>query len=220
MVNEADTFGTDPAMGHPERALALGYAPAARRRALAAVFALDATLAKLTRQTRDPMVAQLRLTWWHEALSGLGARSVPGQPILEVLAPEVATGRVSPDALATIVEGWEALLEDAPIDHARARGAALFAAGAGVLGAGDPVAVAGQGWGLADLALHTPDPAVAQEARAAAAGLLEAAAGQRWSRAGRPLGALALVARADLAGTPAGAPGRVLALLRLRLTGR
>lgn len=218
MVNAAETYGIDPAVGHAERALALGYAPAARREGLAALFALDATLARLTRHTRDAMVAQMRLTWWHEALSALGTRDVPGQPILEALAGQVSAGRVTPAGLAAIVEGWEALLDDAPLAHARQRGAALFAAAAGVLGAADPVAAAGEGWALADLVLHTPDPAVGAEARTLAAAALTST--HRWSRAGRPLGALALVARNDLAGIAPGAPARVLALLRLRLTGR
>jgi phytoene synthase len=218
MALYTDTFGIDPATGHAERALALGYAPAPRRQALAAVFALDATLAKLTRHTRDPMVAQMRLTWWHEALSRLGTRDVPGQPILAALSGEVAAGRVTPAGLAAVVEGWEALLDDEPLMHARQRGAALFAAAAGVLQADDPVAAAGEGWAFADLALHTPDATVVAAARAEAVRAL--ASPQCWSRPGRPLGALALVARNDLAGIRAGAPKRVLALLRMRLTGR
>lgn len=224
MVNDVETlgaaFGIDPAMGHAERGLALGYAPPDRRPALVALFALDATLARLTRRTRDPMVAQMRLTWWHEALTGLGQRTVAGQPILAALAPEMEAGRLTPAMLTAIVEGWEALLEDAPLEHARGRGGALFATAAAVLGANDPAAAAGEGWALADLALNTPDHVAAAQARAAAAGPLADAAAHRWSRAGRPLGALALVARGDLAGQPQGSPRRVLALMRLRLTGR
>jgi phytoene synthase len=220
MVNFTETWGVDPAMGHAERALALGYAAPERRRALSALFALDASLAKLTRHTRDPMVAQMRLTWWHEALSGLAERAIPGQPILIALEGEVAEGRATPAGLAAIVEGWEALLDGEALDHARRRGGALFTAAAGMLGADDVVTPAGEGWALADLALATPDPAMAATARAAAAAPLAAATAQRWSRGGRALGGLALAARADLAGAPEGAPGRVLALLKLRLTGR
>lgn len=222
MVNASETLGIDPAAGHPERGLALGYAPAERRPALLALFALDATLGKFARHTRDPLVAQMRLTWWHEALAGLNVRAVPGQPILAALAPEVAAGRLDPALLTGMVEGWEALLEGDPLDHARQRGAALFAAAAAVLGVPETQvqAAAGEGWALADLALHTPDVTVAEQARGAAAPLLTRAGAQRWRPSERPLGALALIARADLAGTPAGSPARVLALLRLRLTGR
>lgn len=220
MVNLAETFGIDPAMEHAERTLALGYAPSDRRTALSALFALDATLAKLTRRTRDPMVAQMRLTWWHDALSRLAERGIAGQPILSALEGEVTAGRVAPAGLGAIVEGWEALLDGESLAHARGRGAALFAAAAGVLGAEDAVTSAGEGWALADLARATPDRALADVARAEAARPLAAALAQRWSRAGRPLGALALVARGDLTGTPPGGPGRVFALMRMRLTGR
>jgi len=219
MVNDAKTFGIDPAMGHPERALALGYAPVAAREPVAALFALDATLARLTLGTRDPMVAQLRLTWWYEALGARGG-STPPQPILRALATAGADGA----RLAAMVEGWERLL-DAP-DEAALRGFAaergdLFAEAARLAGAGDDVVAAGRGWALADLAQSSADAALAASARQLAGPLLGQAAAQRWSGAGRFLGALVHVARADLAGTRAsGAPARVARLAWHRLSGR
>jgi phytoene synthase len=82
----------------------------------------------------------------------------------------------------------------------------------------DPLGEAGRGWALADLAGHLSDPATAASARAAALPLLMSATRHRWSRAGRPLGALAHIARLDLAG-PA-TPWRVARLAWHRLTGR
>ena len=221
MVNEAQTFGIDPAGAHPERALALGYAPAAARGGVAAVFALDATLSKLTLGTRDPMVAQLRLTWWYEALVALGtSEAPPPQPILHALA---AAGAHSAE-LAETEAGWERLLgslDDADLmAFAQARGAIFREAGR-LACAGDEVSAAGEGWALADLARTTADPALAGRAAVMAAPLLAQAAGQRWSAAGRFLGALVHVARADLAGVrPIGAPARVARLAWHRLTGR
>ncbi|WBH16022.1 hypothetical protein [Sphingomonas radiodurans] len=220
MVNDAETFGIDPAGGHPERVLALGYAPVAARDGVAAVFALDATLAKLALGTRDAMVAQLRLTWWYEALMGIGTGAAPAQPILRAL---VAAGADGP-ALAGMEEGWELLLaapDDAALGaFAEARGLA-FREAARLAGAADDVAAAGAGWALADLAPATADAGLAARARAMAAPLLERAARQRWSGAGRFLGALVHVARADLAGVrPIGAPSRVARLAWHRMTGR
>ncbi|ONF95511.1 hypothetical protein [Sphingomonas jeddahensis] len=220
MVNDAETFGIDPAGGHAERVLALGYAPARAAPGIAAAFALDATLAKLALGTRDPMVAQLRLTWWHEALRALGGGVPPAQPILQTLAIAGADGTM----LAAMSDGWEHLLappspEDMSI-FAVARGQ-LFEIAARLAGARDAVADAGQGWALADLAQATADPTVARIAAGMAEPLLKLAAGQRWSGEGRFLGALVHIARADLAGThPVGAPRRVARLAWHRMTGR
>lgn len=216
------TLGIDPAAGHPERRLAWSYAHASDRPALIALFALDATLARLVRGTRDSMVAGMRLEWWHQALGALDAAPPPPQPVLRALAEAVLPRGVSGAGLTTIVEGWEALLdgEDAAARHARDRGAALFAAAGRVLdAAGDPIEKAGEGWALADLALHSLDPALAASARAMAEPLLRDATSARWSREGRALGAMAHGARMDLAGSTPGSPRRVARLLRHRLTG-
>lgn len=220
MVNAADTFGIDPAMGHPERALALSYAPRAGRAGLIALFALDAMLAQLARHTRDAMVAQMRLTWWSEALERLDTAPPPGQPILAALAASVLPRNVSGAALVPIVDGWLAWLAGDADAHAEARGVGLFAAAGALCGStADPLTAAGRGWALADLARGAAEPATSARLAALAAAPL-AAADRRWSRAGRALGAMALSARMDLAGSPPGAPRRVARLLRLRLTGR
>jgi phytoene synthase len=220
MVNDAETLGIDPAAGHPERALALGYAPAGARAGVTAAFALDATLARLALGTRDPMVAQLRLTWWYESLANLHLGETAGQPILRALASSGADGK----ALAIMEEGWERLLgtpeDDELAAFARARGV-LFHETGRLAGAGDAVSAAGEGWALADLARATGDPALAARAARLAAPLLAEAAAQRWSVRGRFLGALVHIARADLAARhPIAAPRRVARLAWHKLTGR
>lgn len=220
MVNATETFGIDPAAGHPERELALGYAPPAARGAVSALFALDATLAKLAMGTRDPMVAQLRLTWWHDTLGALGAREPPAQPILRALSAAGADGPM----MAETAVGWERLLSDlddeALIAFGEERGG-LFCEAARLAGAPDNASAAGQGWALADLSRLTIDPALARRAAALAAPLLDRASAQRWSRTGRFLGALVHVARADLADPQTvGSPARVLRLAWHRVSGR
>ncbi|UVO49144.1 squalene/phytoene synthase family protein [Sphingomonas sp. SUN019] len=220
MVNDAVTFGIDPAAGHPERMLALSYAPADRRRTLAALFALDATLAKLALGTREPLVAQMRLTWWYEALSALSAAAPPAQPILRVL----QAAQVDGEALAAMIEGWERLLDEP--DEAALRAfavarAGLFRVAGDLLGASDLVEKAGQGWALADLARITARPETRASATRLATPLLASACKWRWSGTGRPLGALAHSARMDLVGHSApGSPARVGRLAWHRLTGR
>lgn len=217
----------------PEHALALSYAPAAERAALAALLSLDHTLGQILRTMRDPLVGQMRLTWWHEALVALDTAPPPAQPVLRALAAEVLPRGGSGAALAEMIDGWEILLDPDPLGHsalesyAAARGGTLFTVAGRILGAPlhDPVAAAGRGWALADLACHSRDAATAERPHALAIALLDAALALRWSRAARPLGALAHGARMDLRrprGTApaAGAPGRVARLAWHRLTGR
>ncbi|MBO9622801.1 MAG: squalene/phytoene synthase family protein [Sphingomonas sp.] len=216
----------------PERALVLAYAPGDRRAALAALLALDDALALLLRTTREPALGQMRLAWWREALARLDTEPAPAEPVLQGIAQALLPLGVTGASLVPIVHGWEVLIEEEALDaDALARfGAgrgALFVAGGRALGAtpGDPVEDAGRGWALADLARNLRGAEEAGEARAQAGRLLDEALRQRWSARGRALGALAHLARMDLAlaedaPVPHGAPRRVARLFWHRLTGR
>ncbi|WP_169803448.1 squalene/phytoene synthase family protein [Sphingomonas pruni] len=204
--------------------LALSYAPNRSRAALDALFTLDAALGNVLRTTREPLVGQMRLAWWREALQGLDASGAPAEPVLQSLASAVLPLGIEASALSGTVDAWEPLLGDignGSIDeHARLRGRALFIMAGGALGAAadDPVGDAGEGWALADLAANLSDPSLASRAREEAAAKLTAARRSRWSRNGRALGALALIADRQLSGPIP--PTFVLRLARFRLSGR
>jgi len=210
----------------PERALILTYAPTAGRAALAALLALDDALAQLLRTTREPAIGQIRLAWWRERLEALDAGPPPAEPVLRALAESGVPGA----SLAPIVDGWEVLIEErldarALTRFGEGRGALFVAAGAAMGAEGDPLVEAGQGWALADLARHLGEAEEAEAARAMAGPLLQAATAARWGKGGRALGAMAHLARRDLAlapgeAPPIGAPSRVARLLWHRLTGR
>lgn len=213
-----------------ERALALAYAPAASRGALAALFALDERLADIVRSTTQPLVGQMRLTWWHEALSGLGSGTPPAEPLIAELDRLAREGLLDGAGLLPLIEGWEQLLEPLPLPDAaleafaRDRGGTLFAAAARASGA-EPstrVQAAGEGWALVDLACHVSDRATAERALALARHRLASGA---WPRRLRALGVLAVLARRDArAGLGAtrrqGSPGRVARALWHGVTGR
>ncbi|NJR79045.1 squalene/phytoene synthase family protein [Sphingomonas corticis] len=210
---------TPPATVFAWSATAFGAAPAA-------LFALDAALADVVRSTRTPMVGQMRLTWWHDALHALDAAAAPAQPVLRALAAHVVP-RVPGAVLARMIEGWDVLIEEERLDaaalerFAEGRGARLFAALATVLQAADDPAIgaAGRGWALADLASHVEAgaDAIAAEARRS----LAEAEIMRWRGAARPIGALARDAALALAGKgESGGPRRAAGVLRRVVTGR
>jgi 15-cis-phytoene synthase len=70
MVNDASTTESGAAGARAaERRLILSYAPAHARAGLSALLQLDDTLADVLRHVSEPVIAQMRLTWWHDALS-------------------------------------------------------------------------------------------------------------------------------------------------------
>lgn len=211
-----------------ERALAFHYAPSAARAALTAVWQLDDILAGIVRAGREPLVAQMRLTWWHAALTGLDEGQRQRQPVLAALGGQVLTRGVEGRELAGMIDGWEMLLDPARLSEeamaafARSRGATLFNLSARLCAhrADALPALAGEGWALADLAAHLNDPDEARRANALALPLLEAAAGTWWPVELRMLGALVHAALARVRGERRPGPARVARMLWHRISGR
>ncbi len=210
-----------------ERALALSYAPRGAAEKLTALFALDDVLGDIVRSTREPIVGQMRLTWWHEALTKLDGGPPPAEPVLQALAASVVP-TVGGAALAAMIDGWEALLEPdldeaAIAAFAAGRGERLFALMAALCGVDDArIRPAGAGWALADLSRKISDPVLADRIRQQASSRLDQALVGVWPRKARAMGALALLARDDLRpdAFAAGSPKRIGRMLIHRLTGR
>jgi phytoene synthase len=148
--------------------------------------------------------------------------------MLETVAATVLPAGVTGAALSEMEQGWTALLSPEPLTeadldlYAASRGALLFRLGAILLGrAATPEQErAGEVWALVDLARHS-NPA---DSAAALAAARSRAAAVGWPMPLRPLGMLAALAARDLEQNDPfeepGAPGRMLRMLRLRLTGR
>lgn len=155
--------------------LALSYTPSSAKPATLALFALDRQLGSIARTSSEPMLAQLRLAWWRDALSKPADLVSGGNPVLDAaLAWPMHRG-----ALVALIDGWEALVTSEAV---AAGAAALVAARAGagaalaeVLGepqASDAAGLAARQWALADL-VHNISPGtdrdgLAAELRAAA----------------------------------------------------
>lgn len=178
----------------PEHRLALAYAPAGTRADWLAVLSLDARLARIVRGAREPLLAQMRLAWWREQFAQPGQASA-GEPLLASFAAWSGERR----ALIALVDGWEVLLGQAPLDGASlsefVEGRVLALGGlAERLGCdGAAARQAARGWALVDLFGHLTHP----DERSAAA---EMAAQHRWDRARlerslRPLAVLHGLAR-------------------------
>jgi phytoene synthase len=217
----------------PERRLALAYAPRQRRQALAALWALDEKLGAIVAATREPMLGEIRLAWWRDALGAMETGVPAGEPLLEMLKQASGDHRLSPAELARLPEGWAALLGAFPLDHdaldrhAEERGDALFRLSALLLGGDRPglgeAGEAGTVWALTDLAARVSDSSTAAAARSLAAERLARPADGRWGKALRPLAVLTALARQDAhSAMPRrqGSPRRLAVALWAGMTGR
>lgn len=86
------------------RKIALAYAPAAARPAWLALFMLEQKLAETARPGREPLMVQLRLSWWRDRLNESGEAWPVSEPALASLkAWKGQHGR-----LVELVDSWEA----------------------------------------------------------------------------------------------------------------
>jgi phytoene synthase len=213
----------------PDQVLALSYVGAARRPAVQALWRLDAALGAVLTSGREPLIKQIKLAWWRDALEALDRGPAPAEPVLEAVGREVLPRGVTGAELSAMQEGWNLLLTPDPLReeelraYAAVRGGVLFAALAAVLGtpgfAG--AAAAGEAWALADLARHSGSAADADAALALVRSLPRP---RSWPSRLRPIGMMALLAHRDAEierprWEEQGAPGRMLRMLRHRLSG-
>jgi phytoene synthase len=144
--------------------LAIGYGDRQVRGWARALFAFDAQMAGIVLQAREPMLAQIRLQWWHDVLAKPVASRPSANPVLAALAPIEADGLALVDALGPVIRGWEAALEcedsAAVADFAAGRGQ-LFAAFAGQGADAADLQRIGQAWALWDMVrFHRRTPAL------------------------------------------------------------
>ena len=155
-MDTADFLGALPV----ERRLALAYAPPRAKGLWLGLFALDARLGAIVQGGSEPMLTQIKLAWWRDELAKPQAQRRRGEPLLELLdhwGDEAAS-------LTALVDGWELLLGELPLDpravqqFAEERTSACLAL-AQRLGISDGgIAPAARGWALADLHAAIAEP--------------------------------------------------------------
>lgn len=203
-----------------DRDLVRLYWPVELRPAFDALFGIDDAMGDVVARSTQPALGAVKLAWWRERLQELDQGQVPAEPRLKSAASELLPKGVTGEMLAGLEDGWATLLEEEPeAERVGARGALLFGIAASLLGELDSCL----------------DPAgrlfaYEQAGRAGQASLppptkeLQALARHRFSRRLRPLTAFARLAARDARQAPTteaeGTPGRALALVVHRLTGR
>lgn len=184
-------------------------------------FALDARVGGYVLGANEPLLAQMRIAWWRDELAKAPAGRPQGDKLLDLVGPDIA-------GMRALLDGWEALLNEAPLGKAvieefvSGRETATAQRAAHIAGdCGDEGRRAARLWALADLAYRLPevsDRNLALEMASADMRTLP-----RLPRALRPLAVLAGLSRRALAkgGAPlVGDRASPLIALRLALFGR
>ncbi|WIM14385.1 squalene/phytoene synthase family protein [Enhydrobacter sp.] len=119
-----------------DRFLAALFAPEPARRGLMALLAFDHELARARAVTREPLLAEIRLQWWREAVAEAAGMDKPrAQPVVEALAETARRYRLTADGFIALIDARAEEIEG-PLDVVRA-GAALADLELAVLGVGD-----------------------------------------------------------------------------------
>lgn len=206
----------------PELRLALAYSPRSALAQTLGLFALDTRLARIVRGSREPLLAQMRLGWWREQLALEDHDRAHGEPLLALLAAWKDRRR----DLVVLIDGWEELVDEAPLSHealskfvqARAGACAALAQCLGAASDAAEAECAGRSWAAVDLAARLSHP----NEQASALVLLREIDWRRpkLTRALRPLAVLNALARRTRAGESLLTnPISILVALRVGLVG-
>ena len=110
------------------------FAPARARNAIMALYAFNAEITITQKPFDEPMVRQIRLKWWFDALAGVFAGAPAHHPILELLAEVVPLG-LKRHVLESLIEAEVAKFEDEGEMKASTRWTPLFLQVLDILGA-------------------------------------------------------------------------------------
>ncbi len=108
--------------GDPDRWLASRFiADPGLRADVIALYAFDNELRRIPQLVTEPLMAEIRLTWWREGIEAIAAgRAAPGHPVLVALAGVVARRGVATAILEEMVEARLAALDGVRLDDSAA----------------------------------------------------------------------------------------------------
>ena len=148
----------------PDRYLSALYAAEPARGRLMALAAFSGEIARIPITVHEPLLAEIRLQWWRDALAALAKGERTGHPAADHLGPDIAAGLLPAGLLSGMIDaagehGWSSELADPQVlrSHLNKSHGAAFALAARALGArhSEPletaVTRAGFAYGLARL---------------------------------------------------------------------
>lgn len=139
--------GAETGLNPPQR-LALAYARADLRAPFAVLLEIDARLADVVARTREPIIGQMKLAWWRDAVAAPPGERPKGEPLIARL-NDCQADRLQ-NGIVALIDAWEHLLVDGNTKlFAEQRGTAVFSTYARWVSAREDMAALGTAWALA-----------------------------------------------------------------------
>jgi 15-cis-phytoene synthase len=117
------------------------FAPAAKRAGLLALYGLNAELTHIAAATSEPMVGQIRLQWWRDAIDLAAPGTKTGNPVADALGAAILAHDLPKERLIRMADArMPEILGEPPADiqalraSLRENSAAVFELGAVILG--------------------------------------------------------------------------------------
>ncbi len=203
----------------PGKLLALTYAKGELRDALTLLLGLDMRLGQIVSKSTEPLIGQLRIAWWRDALLKPSEERPKGEPLFEDLA---ALKYDLAPYMIHLADAWGGLLaqeewtSDALAAFAGDRSKGIFGGFSEAADQGyevrNKLIVMGKRWALIDLMPYCKNTETQETLRSC---LLRYSQSYRVPRSVRPLSMLALAAEQESGGMKPG-----IRLLWHGLTGR
>jgi phytoene synthase len=130
-----------------DRYLCALFAPSADQPHLLALYAFNLEIARVREIVSEPVIGQMRLQWWRDALAEIGAGNVRAHPVAQALARAMEGRPVRAELFERLLTAREIDLGDEPPAdlaalerYAEDTSSALLQAGLDLLGAADAAA--------------------------------------------------------------------------------
>lgn len=113
---DLSAVGKTAQQGDPARFEAAMFAAPDRREDLFALIALNVELSRIPESVSEPMLGEIRLQWWDDAINALFEDGrVEGHEVIEALATPIKKGRLAKSRLLDLIEARRLVLSDAPM---------------------------------------------------------------------------------------------------------
>ncbi|MBL0925680.1 MAG: hypothetical protein IBJ12_14600 [Sphingomonadaceae bacterium] len=145
----------------PPARLAVAYAPRAVRSAFSVLLRLDARLASIVGRASEPLIGQMKLAWWRDALLAQPGTRPKGEPLVSEF--ENCGTQIPDGVTGQLISAWEMLLVADEWSHsiieefAKLRGQAIFSTYANLAGSRRDAASLGIFWAINDLRIQFGD---------------------------------------------------------------
>jgi 15-cis-phytoene synthase len=117
------------------------FVPAAKRRALLAIYAFNVEISRVREQVSQPLPGEIRLQWWTDMLAGAAHGGVEGNPVAAEVVLAIRSRRLPVERLSRLIDEHQFDLYNDPMPTKAAlegyindTSSALFSLGAAIAG--------------------------------------------------------------------------------------